>query len=238
MKKQVITLAAMMIASNVAMAATSSQSATTASFNSMESILNHVASTSGATVKASTSTGEKITDLRQAVNTEATAAFRKSGPASSALGHVEALGGFSIQSIESSVKGGTKVTKIVLEGSVKGSKVVLSVTEKYVATPVAKGVDSTAQATVDGAKYVGRKTVAGAKAVGRGAKSVASTSYHIGQGIVVGVLASGQVVIQKSNVASHQSVDSHSIDSTATLIGSTSLSADAFGSKVVEGYRK
>ena len=237
MKKQVLTLAAMMIASNVAMAATSSQSATTASFNSMESILNKVASTSGATVNASTSTGEKITDLRKAVNNEAGAAFRKTGPASSALGHVEALGGFSIQAIEVSAQSGSKSTKFVLEGSVKGTRLVLDVTEKG-SMYVAKGVDSTAQATVDGAKYVGRKTVQGAKAVGHGSMSVSRTSFNVGEGIVVGVLASGKVIIQKTNVASHQSVDSHSIDSTATLIGSTSLSADAFGSKVVQGYRK
>ena len=238
MKKQVITLAAMMIASNVAMAFDSSQGGSTATFNSMESILNKVASTSGATVNASTSTGEKITDIRKAVNTEATAAFRKSGPVSSAIGVVEALGAFSIQAIEIPLESGSKVTKFVLEGSVKGTRIVLDVTEKYVAMPIAKGADSTAQATVDGAKYVGRKTVQGAEALGRGVKSVASTSYHVGQGVLVGVLASGKVVMQGTKAASHQSVDSHSIDSTATLLGSTSASADAFGSKVVEGYRK
>ncbi len=238
MKKQVTMLAAMMMMSNFAMAATSSQSAVEGSFDSIESLMNHVASTSNKSVELSTSTGEKIEDVRKAIAGEATQELRKGGIVHTALGSMSAVGAFSVQAVEVTVKGATLITKYTFKGLQSGSTFILTNTEKYVAAPAAKGVDSSAQATVDGAEYVGKKTVAGARVVGGAAKTVARKTWNTGTGVVIGISASGIVLAEEIKKAGSQASNSQLLTSSATLLGSISASAQAFGSEVVEGYKK
>lgn len=241
MKAQVITIAAMALAANVAFAANSTQSTSAALSNSLESIITHAASTSNASVKASTSTGNSIQDLANTLNKEATMDLRKGGVINTAAGSMSAVGAFTVTAVASTVKGSTQVTDFVLTGAVKGSRLVLRVT-KPIAMGAAKGVDSSAQATLDGAEYVAKQTYKGAKIVGGavvdGTKYVARKTINVGTGVLVGLSASGAVLIEDIGDATKAGAKSQSLTSAAILLGSASHSAQAFGSEVVQGFRK
>jgi secreted PhoX family phosphatase len=231
MKKTVITLAAMLLASNVAMAANSAQSTSTASFQSIDSLLASAAKVSNASVSVSTKAGNSLANTRDAINAESRRDLAKGGVIHTSAGSMSALGAFSVAAVTVSVQASTKITYITFEGLQSGSRMVVRVTEKYVATPVAKGVDSSAQATVDGAKYVGGKVVDGAKYIGR--KTVA-----IGTGVAVGLSASGTILIQELGEAGKAGLNSQSLTSGAILLGSVSHSTQALGSNVVKGFQK
>jgi S-adenosylmethionine/arginine decarboxylase-like enzyme len=230
MKVQVITIAAMVLAANVAFAADSTQSTSTASFDSVESILNKAVSASGATVQASTSTGEKVQSLADALNKESTLELRKGGVVETAAGSMSAIGAFTVTAVASTSNATTQVTKITLQGLKSGSELVLEVTEP-VAMASAKGVDSSAQAAVDVTKRV-------AKAAVKGAKYVGEKVVNVGTGVFVGLLASGTVLIEESREAGHASVNSQSLTSAALSVGAISHSAQAFGSEVRQGFLK
>lgn len=242
MKKQAIALAAMMIASNVAFAANSTQSTSGAISNSLESIINAAASTSGAIVQVSTSTGNKVEDLAQTLQRESTMDLRKGGPIMTAAGSMSAVGAFVVETVASTSRGATTVTDYVLKGAEKGSRLVLRVTTKNVAMPAAKGIDSSAQAVADTTVNVAKATYRGAKVVGGaivdGTKYVAHKAYTVGTGVVVGLSASGTVLIQDIDKAAHKGANSQSLTSAAILLGSVSHSSQAFGSEVVKGFRK
>ncbi len=242
MKNQILTIAALLVSANVATAAvTSSQSATTGSFHSVESIMNHIASTSNKSVSISTKTGNKLEDVRKALANEATQELRKGGIIHSAFGSLEAVGEFTVVSVESVVVGATRITKFVFKGAQTLSNVSVTVSEKL-AMPVAKGVDATAQVAVDGTKYVAGKTVDGAKYVGRqtvkGASYVGHKALNVGEGVYLGLSASGRVMYDGVRDASKEALQSHSLTSATVLLGSISMSPQALGSKVVKGFQK
>lgn len=241
MKAQVITIAAMALAANVAFAANSTQSTSAALSNSLESIITHAASTSNASVKASTSTGNSVQDLANTLNKEATMDLRKGGVINTAAGSMEAVGAFVLTSVASTSNLSTQVTDYVFTGAVKGSRLVLRVT-KPVAMAGAKGIDSSAQAAIDTTEYAVKQTVKGVKVVGGaivdGTKVVARETIKAGSTVLLGLSASGTVLIEDISDATKAGANSQSLTSAAILLGSASHSAQAFGSTVVKGYRK
>lgn len=221
MKKQMIALAAVVAVSNlvtgVAGATQSSQSGSQWSSAKAASTLQKLESASNTSVKISTQAGGSIHDAYEAVKGEATQEIRKGGVVGYGSGATLAIGAFAVRTVDVVVSGSTRITKAILEGSQKGAKLALTVTEE-VTTPVAKRGDSSATTVID-------KT-----------ESAASRIFNTGKGVVVGLSTSGTMLFLDAKEAARMGTNSEIVNSSKTLVASVSRSASAFGSSVVEGY--
>jgi hypothetical protein len=220
MKKQIATLAAVMMLSNVAMAKGLSASAVNLSSQGIDKVLSAADSISKVSINIVGGTEDGIESVRKAIEAEGKAQTKKGNIAQKGMGASSGLVAFSVESVEFVVEKGEQLTRATLTGSHSGSKMVVETVEKNVAVPVANFTDTAA--------------VSAGKAV----VSAASTIFKAGRNVLVGTTSSGLVLIQETADAVAQGTKGQSTQSSNTLIGSFGKSADAMGSELVKGFRK
>lgn len=207
MKKQVLTIAAVLAASSFAFASGPSQSATNMSSNASATILDHIDSASNTSMEFSRGIEGASESIQDTLRKEADQDLRKNSVLSNMSGSSLAVGAYTVSAVRVVSKGANDVIEFVLKGAQKGSRLVLKVTRR-VAKPVAHGTDR-----------AGRRI------------------FKVGEGIVIGASASGTVIVTESAESLAQALHGNISASSGTMFGSVSKASQAFGAKVVEGFK-
>jgi hypothetical protein len=267
MKKQVMTLAAMMIASNVAVAGMSQQSVKLSedsissimqagevlasgsvnfsrggialSGEALKGTLKLAGAAAGSISGAAVYAADKTVDSAKSTSNKVSSAATAVGAA--AVGSAESTSK-NVKSAASKVSDATTQSAKSTSGSISAAA---EFTVVHVKSAVSRSANSTShivevtlKALGDGTVVVATFSYNSATSVGKAMISTASAIFQVGKTVVVATSDAGVALVTDSRNGTAQILDGKIQTGSSTIIASISDSSRAFGSTMVQGLQK
>jgi hypothetical protein len=242
MKKQVTTLAAMVIASNVAFAGVSQQSVKL-SEDSIASIVKAgevlasgsvTFSKGGLELSKAALIGTLTVVGDSAKSTSGTVSASATAVGAAAVGAAESTS-TNVKSAASKVSTAAKESAASTSGSISAAAEFTVVHVESAVSASGHSIKVTLQKIADGTVVVATFSYDASKTVGKAMIATASALLIVGKTVVVATSAAGVVLVTDSANGTAQVLDGKIKAGSSTIIASISNSSKAFGSKMVEG---